>query len=396
MFNPNNPFRKNAVSDAASGVLKNSIEEKAKYAEMTNSQLLEDNSRYALDEIDDRKRNGKWTIQESSQLAELSKKTLGSYINKAATDRHNKGYRSAEAMQKGDYKAAGKEIGDSIVKRQKGIERAVKKLTKEDEQIDEVSVDLARRAYKKQMSVTDKASKAQVRNSLRGNEKLAKKYGAEVEKGKNREDKFRSYGINKITNQMKKDKESVKEGAIKRDGAMDTYKKKPEDYKPSKMGAGYDSSRDKSKNGVDLNREDKVEINGKNKSKPTKEKVSESVIDRALGEYRGRMKVLHEMRMSDDARELQLYIENDGQLYRQQTTSIMKNLQKKFEKGQYDSNLARKLWRYLVDNGAKKYVQEHGSRGDKAANMFPGKVRDEVAAAMEADWKSELEAGNKI
>jgi hypothetical protein len=48
------------------------------------------------------------------------------------------------------------------------------------------------------------------------------------------------------------------------------------------------------------------------------------------------------------ARELYLFINNDGDLHRQQTSSIIKTLGKKFKKGVYDRQLAVKLWMYLI------------------------------------------------
>jgi hypothetical protein len=59
-------------------------------------------------------------------------------------------------------------------------------------------------------------------------------------------------------------------------------------------------------------------------------------------------------------RELVLFIENDGDLYRQQTTSIIKNLSTKMAKGEYDKDKALKLWAYLMDAGAKKYAKNFG------------------------------------
>ena len=97
--------------------------------------------------------------------------------------------------------------------------------------------------------------------------------------------------------------------------------------------------------------------------------------------------------MSDEARELELYAENDGDLYQQSGVPIMKNLSKKFKKGTYDSALAAKLWKYHADRAAKAYSQEH-STGDDWKTMFNPAVRMEMARSMEASWKSEMEAGN--
>lgn len=58
------------------------------------------------------------------------------------------------------------------------------------------------------------------------------------------------------------------------------------------------------------------------------------------------------------AREFYLFISNDGQLYRQQTQPIIKNLAIKKVKGVYDRELALKLWGYLVESGIKKYKKE--------------------------------------
>jgi len=58
--------------------------------------------------------------------------------------------------------------------------------------------------------------------------------------------------------------------------------------------------------------------------------------------------------------ELELSVENDGDLYRQQFQPIIKNLQRKIKSGKYNHELAPKLWMYYVDNGAKKYAKENG------------------------------------
>lgn len=57
------------------------------------------------------------------------------------------------------------------------------------------------------------------------------------------------------------------------------------------------------------------------------------------------------------ATELHLFIDNDGDLYRQQYQPILKNLVTKQAKGVYDKDKAIKLWMYLVESGAKKYVR---------------------------------------
>ena len=96
---------------------------------------------------------------------------------------------------------------------------------------------------------------------------------------------------------------------------------------------------------------------------------------------------------SAEAGELKLFIDNDGDLYRRQTTYIQQNLSKKFVKGTYDHAKAVKLWMYLVEAGAKKYAKEF-SVGTDWHSMFPKNTRLTVAQALADDWQQELKAGN--
>ena len=86
--------------------------------------------------------------------------------------------------------------------------------------------------------------------------------------------------------------------------------------------------------------------------------------------------------------ELKLYIQNDRDLYRQQIVPIIKNVQRRMKKGTYDHIKAPKLWMYLVDNGAKKYVKEFG--GDVKRD-FPKDVRQSVAVQFLNEYKAEIE-----
>lgn len=68
------------------------------------------------------------------------------------------------------------------------------------------------------------------------------------------------------------------------------------------------------------------------------------------------------------AYELSLYIENNGDLYRQQGEPILRNLANKAAQGKYDHAKAVKLYMYLMDNGAKKYAKEY--RTDEWNRIF--------------------------
>jgi len=91
----------------------------------------------------------------------------------------------------------------------------------------------------------------------------------------------------------------------------------------------------------------------------------------------------------DTVRELVLYIENDGDLYRQTTTPIMKNLAKKMLKGTYNHTLAVKGWTYLANAGAQKYIKEFGGSGNGSYGSFSPADRkaaaEEFAEAFEAE-----------
>lgn len=96
--------------------------------------------------------------------------------------------------------------------------------------------------------------------------------------------------------------------------------------------------------------------------------------------------------MSTEARELLLYIQNDGELYRQRTVPIQENLLKKMRKGTYDSQKAVKAWKHLADAGAKKYAKEFATPG-QWHRIFPVPVRNEVAKALAEDFEAEVSVG---
>jgi hypothetical protein len=73
--------------------------------------------------------------------------------------------------------------------------------------------------------------------------------------------------------------------------------------------------------------------------------------------------------------ELRLWIDNEETLYPQRR-DILRNLLRKVDKGVYDHDKAPKLWRYLVDRGAREYCQ---SLGGTLRSSFPKVVRDAVA-----------------
>jgi hypothetical protein len=86
--------------------------------------------------------------------------------------------------------------------------------------------------------------------------------------------------------------------------------------------------------------------------------------------------LLTERSLSDEMRELKLYIDNDASLYRQRYMPILKNLSRKKKQGKFRKGLASKAFMYLIDDGAKRYVRSYG--GD-ARDVFPKRQRKDLA-----------------
>ena len=61
------------------------------------------------------------------------------------------------------------------------------------------------------------------------------------------------------------------------------------------------------------------------------------------------------------ARELVLLANNDYQLYKSRIVPITKNLERKLASKTFNTDLACKLVKYLMDDVAKKYAQHYGN-----------------------------------
>ena len=86
--------------------------------------------------------------------------------------------------------------------------------------------------------------------------------------------------------------------------------------------------------------------------------------------------LLLERSLSDEMRELKLYIDNDASIYRQRYMPILKNLSRKKKQGKYRKGLASKAFMYLIDDGAKRYVKSYGGN---ARDDFPKRQRKVLA-----------------
>jgi hypothetical protein len=93
--------------------------------------------------------------------------------------------------------------------------------------------------------------------------------------------------------------------------------------------------------------------------------------------------------MSDAARELVLWAENDSGMYRMRKP-YLENMRKKMRKGTYSVDLGIKLWTYYATLAAKNYAREFGSMSQPWSKMFSTKDRREAAEQFEKDARREL------
>ena len=96
---------------------------------------------------------------------------------------------------------------------------------------------------------------------------------------------------------------------------------------------------------------------------------------------------------SDAVNELDLFIMNDEDLYRRRFMPIITNIKRKIKRGIYDHEKVIKLWMYLVDDAARKYVQEFGTPDQDVKDMFPKETRLQVAQVIADREKENIEKG---
>jgi nuclear transport factor 2 (NTF2) superfamily protein len=128
------------------------------------------------------------------------------------------------------------------------------------------------------------------------------------------------------------------------------------------------------------------------------ENAYESVIKRKLIEKFvakiSNAKIAEAAEMSDAAHELSLHADNDRHLYRNSHVPVAKNLEKKFKKGSYDHEKAKKLWGYHADRAAQSYSKQHGDVKTPWHKMFTTADRKQAASHMADKHQAEMDAGN--
>lgn len=123
------------------------------------------------------------------------------------------------------------------------------------------------------------------------------------------------------------------------------------------------------------------------------------ILDEVAGDYGGRPSEFGASERGEEAEahavdELILYIDNDGDLYRSQTTAIMRNLAQKMIKSRYDEDRAPQAWRYLADAGAQKYTREFGEGGRHGSyGTFSPADRQAVAVKFARRFERQVKNG---
>lgn len=92
----------------------------------------------------------------------------------------------------------------------------------------------------------------------------------------------------------------------------------------------------------------------------------------------------------DMAYQLEGYIESDGDLYRQMIVPVIKNLERKVQKGIYDYDKSLIAWQHVADEGARRYVKELGGPAYNVA------TRKEVAKKLSEYYEENYMGDNPI
>ena len=97
----------------------------------------------------------------------------------------------------------------------------------------------------------------------------------------------------------------------------------------------------------------------------------------------------------EDVDELAIYIANDGRLYEQITTPIIKNMKRKRRNGNYDDALAVKGWQHLADEGVRRYDKEFGS-GKGSITWLNKATRTAIAEELKEYYEEEISYDDSV
>jgi hypothetical protein len=83
-----------------------------------------------------------------------------------------------------------------------------------------------------------------------------------------------------------------------------------------------------------------------------------------------------------EAKELELYIENDYAIHKGWLVPTSRRLAKLHTSGQFDREKGLRAMRRVCDNAAKQYTLEHGSMTTKWSELFTKGDRDRVSGVL--------------
>ena len=95
----------------------------------------------------------------------------------------------------------------------------------------------------------------------------------------------------------------------------------------------------------------------------------------------------------DAVNELDLYINNNEDLYRKRFMPLIYNLRRDVSSKRYNHENAIKQWNLLVNDAAREYVKEFGKPSEDVKDMFPQETRTKVAQVIADRELENIEKG---
>jgi hypothetical protein len=106
--------------------------------------------------------------------------------------------------------------------------------------------------------------------------------------------------------------------------------------------------------------------------------------------------VLNKPQILDEvaAREIQIFLDNDRELYLKMKLPILKALQKKYSKGIYNIDSAAKIWQKYIEAGMVKYNKTFGNKYSKWFDLLSVSDRKLLALEYAKETLMEFNEGN--
>jgi len=95
----------------------------------------------------------------------------------------------------------------------------------------------------------------------------------------------------------------------------------------------------------------------------------------------------------DAVNELDLYINNNEDLYRKRFMPLVHNLNIDLKSNRYNHENAVKQWNLLINDAAREYVKEFGKPGEDVKDMFAQDSRAKVAQVLADRELENMKAG---